>query len=204
MAGHSPTGNETITWIVDSGASSHMTPNKHQLVDYEEFFEPELITIGDGKKLKAFGHGNVHFRTSEFTGTLINVLWIPDLKANLFSVGRAMEMGCNVEFTRENSEVHFYRKNRLVLSGSRKEESNYFLIEMTTNENRPIQEKHAFVGASLTDWHKRLGHCSIDTLKALAKSDAVKGMKISNLPKHQCEACTMGKLCRTHLSLIHI
>lgn len=38
----------------------------------------------------------------------------------------------------------------------------------------------------------------MDTVKALAKSDAVKGMKISNVQKPECEACVMGKICRVH------
>jgi hypothetical protein len=198
MADHSSLSNDTTTWIVDSGASKHMTPHRYLLKNYVQFEEPEHITIGNGKRLDALGQGDIKFNTGEFTGTLTNVIWVPDLRANLFSVAKTMELGCSVEFSQEKSEVYFYRENELVLSGTKKDESNYFLIEMITNEEDTCLGEHAFLGASMTDWHKRLAHCSMDMVKALAKSEAVKGMRIENTLRHECEACIMGKLCRAH------
>lgn len=46
-------------WLVDSGASSHMTRQKELLVDYVEFEKPEKVGLGDGKTVEAVGIGNV-------------------------------------------------------------------------------------------------------------------------------------------------
>ena len=50
---------ERDRWLIDSGASRHMTNHKDQLSDYQEFNEKELVILGDGKKLEAFGKGNI-------------------------------------------------------------------------------------------------------------------------------------------------
>lgn len=47
-------------WLVDSGASSHMTPQKEFLVNYCEFSTLEKVGLGDGRIMEAAGVGNVH------------------------------------------------------------------------------------------------------------------------------------------------
>eukprot|EP00731_Ephydatia_muelleri_P012155 Em0006g1049a len=48
-------------WIVDSGASSHMTQTQEFMVNYEEFGTPQKVCLGDGRTLEAFGKGRVYF-----------------------------------------------------------------------------------------------------------------------------------------------
>ena len=56
-------------WIVDSGASSHMTQRRELLINYEEFKEPQKVCLGDGRTVEALGKGNIRFvmsfKTSE-------------------------------------------------------------------------------------------------------------------------------------------
>ncbi len=40
-------------WIVDSGATSHMTFQKDLLHDYQEFDVPEKVGLGDGRIVDA-------------------------------------------------------------------------------------------------------------------------------------------------------
>ena len=35
-------------WIIDSGASQHMTSNRDLLINYQEFSEPAPVVLGDG------------------------------------------------------------------------------------------------------------------------------------------------------------
>ena len=46
-------------WIIDSGASRHMTYDKTYLEDYQEFYDKEFVTLGDGKTVHSHGKGNV-------------------------------------------------------------------------------------------------------------------------------------------------
>ena len=97
---------ECYPWVIDSGASSHMTKEKHVLTNYQEFAEPENVALGDGRVVKALGSGSVRmnmlFQATEATepkrAVLYNVLYVPRLTCNLFSVRAAVSKGNAVEF----------------------------------------------------------------------------------------------------------
>lgn len=87
-------------WLVDSGASSHMTREKELLMDYQEFEKPEKVGLGDGK---AVGVGNVRMNmlfkeSTPKQSTLHRVLYVPRLACNLFSVRAAAAKGNSVKF----------------------------------------------------------------------------------------------------------
>ena len=47
-------------WLIDSGASSHMTYQRDILADYHEFEQPEKVGLGDGRTVDAVGIRNVY------------------------------------------------------------------------------------------------------------------------------------------------
>ena len=49
-------------WLVDSGASRHMTSKREILTHYSEFEKPEKVGLGDGRTVNAvaIGEGNVY------------------------------------------------------------------------------------------------------------------------------------------------
>ena len=51
---------EKANWILDSGATSHMTQMRELLTDYQELERPETVKLGDGNVVEAVGVGNVH------------------------------------------------------------------------------------------------------------------------------------------------
>ena len=90
-------------WLVDSGASSHMTWNQKLLMDYEEFEIPEEVRLGDGRTVDAVGVGNIHvrmlFKVSERKKSVMyKVLYVPQLSCNLFSVRAAASKGNLIRF----------------------------------------------------------------------------------------------------------
>ncbi|CAB4029134.1 RNA-dependent DNA polymerase [Paramuricea clavata] len=44
-------------WIIDSGATQHMTSEKNRLVNYVEFKQPCKVNLGDDRTIFAFGKG---------------------------------------------------------------------------------------------------------------------------------------------------
>ena len=71
-------------WIIDSGATSHITFQKHLLHDYREFDTPEKIGIGDGRVVDAVGTGSVcltmQFKESNpKRAKMHKVLYVPKL-----------------------------------------------------------------------------------------------------------------------------
>ena len=90
-------------WAIDSCASSHMTKEKHVMVNFQEFDKPENVALGDGHVLKALGSGSVRMNmlfeaTESKKAVLYDVLYVPKLTCNLFSVKPAVAKGNTVEF----------------------------------------------------------------------------------------------------------
>ena len=91
------------SWIVDSGASSHITQKRELLVDYEEFNKPQKVCLGDSCTVKILGRGNIHFTiifkmSKPQKVTMHNALYVPKLACNLFSVREAAATGNTVKF----------------------------------------------------------------------------------------------------------
>jgi hypothetical protein len=51
------TDDHAIGWLLDSGASSHMTPFRSDYVLYRSLTNPLRVTIADGARLNAVGVG---------------------------------------------------------------------------------------------------------------------------------------------------
>jgi hypothetical protein len=49
----------TPDWIVDSGATNHMTGERSLYSEYTEFQAPEKVAIADGRQLNAVGKGRI-------------------------------------------------------------------------------------------------------------------------------------------------
>uniref|UniRef100_A0AAV1UQT2 CCHC-type domain-containing protein n=1 Tax=Peronospora matthiolae TaxID=2874970 RepID=A0AAV1UQT2_9STRA len=49
-------------WLIDSGATSHMTPHRSDLFEYKELKTGQQVSIADGKKLQVAGVGTVKLK----------------------------------------------------------------------------------------------------------------------------------------------
>ncbi|OIT02573.1 hypothetical protein A4A49_56596, partial [Nicotiana attenuata] len=71
------------TWILDSGATNHMTHNKSILSNIKTLVYPYLVTLPNGYKVKVTLIGDV-ILSPKFS--LRKVLFVPSFKFNLISV----------------------------------------------------------------------------------------------------------------------
>ena len=46
-------------WLIDSGATSHMTYSRELLHRYCKFNEPQMVSLGDGRTVEAIGAGDI-------------------------------------------------------------------------------------------------------------------------------------------------
>ena len=44
----------TVNWIIDSGATCHICCNKSMFVEVKTLEAPEIVTLGDGRRIEAF------------------------------------------------------------------------------------------------------------------------------------------------------
>jgi hypothetical protein len=188
----------TTGWLVDSGASSHMTCKRELLQDYKELQTPEKVSLGDGRTVEAIGVGNVHmsmqFKVSDPKKCVMyRVLYVPKLACSLFSVKAAASRGNVVLFSATKCWIRNSRGN---------------LCGMGTLQNKmyqlncePVLQEHASVASENANdvdlWHQRLGHPSESVLKEIVTHELVSGVKIpKRVELSFCEGCVEGKMQR--------
>ena len=97
---------DTVFWILDSGAGHHITGNRDLLTDVRPC--PDIsVKFGNGGVLQAVSMGTVIIHTQSTLGVvesqilLQDVLYVPGAAANLLSVGRAIDKGAQITFTKQ-------------------------------------------------------------------------------------------------------
>eukprot|EP00794_Sanderia_malayensis_P021173 gene21173-23248_t len=169
-------------WIIDSGATKHMSPRKEFFKKYVQFKVPETVLLGNGAVCDALGIGTVIVsrvcdeKRKQFT--LSNVLYVPQLVNNFFSVTAATKMGCTVEFTGKHCKIT--RSNQELLMGY--QVNQIWFLECETDQ---ITEKvNVLQGQNtLKLWHERLGHVNITRLKTAVNQNVING--VENLAGYQ-------------------
>jgi hypothetical protein len=86
----STTSEATADWLLDTGASCHMTPNKAMFTNYRAIGSLPTVRVADGNNAAIAGIGEVMLVTRVngrlCTRHVLNVVHVPDLQQNLFSV----------------------------------------------------------------------------------------------------------------------
>lgn len=103
-------------WIIDSGASHHMTSDRSFFDQFEN--KQCKLCLADGKETNIVGVGEGNFTGFDKDGNvvvvkLVNVLFVPDLRHNLISVKRIVESGARVEFNADKCCIH--KDDKIVL-----------------------------------------------------------------------------------------
>ena len=111
-------------WIVDSGATCHICNNDSQFLNLNSLEKPMDITLGDGHSLKATKQGVVEIAVKTPNGkerkcVLHDVIHVPDLSYNLFSVPKATERRATVMFDDLKCCI-FNKKQKLITEGIKK------------------------------------------------------------------------------------
>ena len=74
-------------WIIDSGATRHMTSHKDWYSSLRPIGDDTVVAVGNDAKCPAKGLGTIYFMTNDSaTKNLSDVLYVPDIKRNLLSV----------------------------------------------------------------------------------------------------------------------
>ena len=87
------------TWLIDSGASKHMTGQKKTLSKLEEKNSPQKVSLGDDYQYVIKGIGEAIYKLD--SGNPLNmkeVLYVPGLKKNLVSISTLDKKGFRVAF----------------------------------------------------------------------------------------------------------
>jgi len=96
----------TCQWIIDSGASDHLCSDYFAFIEIAFLPQPIKIYMGDNRCVLATGRETVQFHIPTLHNASISaVLYVPQLEANLLSVGRLIEKCYNVAFSAQCCSV---------------------------------------------------------------------------------------------------
>lgn len=181
-------GEERLSgWLIDSGATSHMTPYRSDLFDYKTLNADVEVTIADGKKLRVHGKGTVRLTSLDDRNIkMMDVLYIPGLDRRILSVGRLAERGLRVEF--KHSSCVIWGASGAIAMG--KKVGKTFLLDCQQEEAWFVEYLGADSKWEL--WHARKGHPSKDALiKTQRSTNGIPAVKPD--VEKLCGGCMKGK-----------
>ena len=73
-------------WILDFGASHHITPDLDQLHLSQPYHGRDQLVVGDGSALPISHIGTSKYTTPSHTLHLSNILHVPNIARNLLSI----------------------------------------------------------------------------------------------------------------------
>lgn len=115
-------------WYLDSGATQHMSPVRKNFVNFQQIDERK-ITVADNNKIVAVGIGEVQLKVKVSNKTknltVNDVLYVPQLAANLISISKLSELGLMVTF--KNDICKISTKSGKILGTARKSKGMYKL-----------------------------------------------------------------------------
>ncbi|KAM7499356.1 hypothetical protein LguiA_023770 [Lonicera macranthoides] len=182
------------TWVIDSGATDHMTSNS-KLVTPLNPSSQTFVSTANGAPVPVVGKGSV---TLSDTLNLSSVLVVPSLDYNLLSVAQITNaLHCVVTFWPSHCIFKDIQTKKTIGYGVRRGKLYYLDLEVK-NKDRLHSALHTStserkIADELWLWHRRLGHASFGYLKKLFPN------LVNNTDSSvfHCETCELAKSHRT-------
>ena len=184
-------------WILDSGASHHMTSDRKWFTRYEEFKNVTPIELGNNALINAEGKGTIEMdltvNDNAIKGLLTDVLYVPEIRKNLFSIGKAISQ--NLELTFQQNEATFFSKGLPIMTVT-KRNTLYYINGTVAAPHQANAAASSASNKSIQLWHQRLGHVGIDSLRHMIEHNSVIGLPAMTGDLDFCEDCALNKLTR--------
>ncbi|KAG8478014.1 hypothetical protein CXB51_027814 [Gossypium anomalum] len=176
-------------WILDSGCTFHMSPNRDWFTTYETVSEG-VVLMGNNTSCKIAGVGTIKFKM--FDGvfrTLSDVRHVPELKRSLISLSTLDSKG--YRYTAESGVLKISKGSLVVMKWQRKIAKLYVLQGSTVTGDVAVASSSLSNDDITKLWHMRLGHMSENGMAELSKKGLLDGQGICKL--NFCEHCVFGK-----------
>ena len=176
-------------WIIDSGASDHMTNSFKLFQSYTPCSGNKKIKVADGGFSPVAGKGSIQISKNV---NLKSVLHVPKLASSLLSVSKlTKDSNCLAIF--DESHCAFQDKNSRMTIGRARMINGLYCLEDNSPSAQIAQESSSNISVSAYEqimvWHYRMGHPSFIYLKHLFPLL----FKNVNPLKLKCESCLLAK-----------
>ncbi|KAK0600695.1 hypothetical protein LWI29_017553 [Acer saccharum] len=186
--------NTQNNWILDTGASHHMTSDLQNLSLHSEYGGTKNIMVGDGKTIPISHTGFTSLNTPTTSFSLNHVLCSPHISQNLVSVSKF--------FTHNNTSIEFFPNYFIVkdlntgaslVHGQNR--GNLYVwpkssLPCHSSAHQNFSSSQSTVSAK--SWHCRLGHLALSVLQHLFSSHNLPVSKSEKNFSH-CSACLCNK-----------
>jgi GAG-pre-integrase domain len=176
-------------WIIDSGATDHMTYSKRDFVTNRKTKKNGIFNA-NGVTYPVEGAGDVPVSENI---TLKNTLFVPSLSTKLISIGQLTEERNCVALMFPNYVIFQDILTKEVIGRGTKRDGLYYLDEVKIGKTYLSSTKPNNSRETILLWHKRLGHPSFGYLKKLSPHLFV-GLEND---KFVCETCIKAKSHKT-------
>ena len=171
-----PHANNLENWVMDSGATCHMTQYKDDFMPGSEKPETKSVEVADGFAVSAPSSGTVIIdvvtdQNDDIKIRIHNVLYVPGLAQRLFSLMSLIEEGHNLTLSNKKGIMFNFGKHVTV---TMKLPNNHLFASQAVAERKVIklrktERNNKEIGLDL--FYKRLGHRSIKTFLSANKDD---------------------------------
>ncbi|KAE8707674.1 hypothetical protein F3Y22_tig00110377pilonHSYRG00029 [Hibiscus syriacus] len=177
----------TDIWLIDSGATYHMTSRREWFHHYEPVSGGSVYSCND-HALEIVGVGTIKLKMYDGTIKVVrDVRHVKGLKKNLLSYGLLDNNASKIETRKGIMKV--FRGALVVLKG-KKISANLYILKGET-----LVEAEASLASCSSDsamlWHQKLGHMSEQGMKVLVEQKLLTGLTKVSLPL--CEHCITSK-----------
>lgn len=183
---------DMLKWLIDSGATSHMARREDDFCEYAELDIPESVVIADVSKVEAVGKSKIQLRVRVRANkyrlsTPCNVLHIPELNGNIFSVKAVTQRGYIVQFGHSRCWVKNSRRTAVCIRNDGV--NKLYHLDIQSSDHTAASA----VSLSVL-WHQRLAHVNTANIKNVNQW-CQSGRDIS-ADIGVCAPCIKGKMSR--------
>ena len=195
-----PSGHES--WLVDSGATTHVSINTKMMTNIKTATEGEHVRVGNNETMKATAIGDLILEQKN-TGKklkLEEVMVVPGFAKNLISVGRLTEKGNEFVAGKEGSKILNESGDMLkfetgsdgmayLIASRVKGEQKLFNVERIVEEDEETEKKERKQYMDINEAHQKFGHATESVVR-----ETLKALEIIPTGKMSvCDGCARAK-----------
>nr|GEU36887.1 retrovirus-related Pol polyprotein from transposon TNT 1-94 [Tanacetum cinerariifolium] len=186
MESHLDKHPDSLTWLMDSGCTSHMTLERSFFISLDTKDNPR-VKLGDGRYTRAKGRGTIAINAKKGTKYIFRVLYVPELDRSMLSVSQMINNSYGVNFKNDSRCVINDSRDVKIATLDTKNDSYYLKLDVENASAFSVTKDDSM------KWHKRFGHFNYRTLQHMYTTKLVRDMPPISEVDSKCEGCELGK-----------
>nr|GEV01064.1 retrovirus-related Pol polyprotein from transposon TNT 1-94 [Tanacetum cinerariifolium] len=177
---------DSLTWLMDSGCTRHMIPERSFFISLNTKDNPR-VKLGDGRYTRAKGRGTIAINTKKGTKYIFRVLYVSELDRSMLSVPQMIKNDYGVNFKNDSRCVITDSRDVKIATLDMKNDSYYLNLDVADASAFSVTEDDSM------KCHKRFGHFNYKTLQHMYFTKLVRDMPPIGEVDSKCEGCELGK-----------